>query len=154
MFRHGLSSSARVFAAVAVCFALAAALLAGCDSPERLTTARVSLDGIEISVEVADTVRERARGFQGRPRPSNNTGMLFVWDEPGPRAFAIEDVTFDLDVIFVGEDGVVTEVLPLSPTGPYRAQGEGYAAWVLEVRGGWASEHGVGPGSRFALDPE
>lgn len=154
MFPRGPSSSAWVSAAVAVCLGLAMALLAGCESSERLTTARVSLDGIELSVEVADTVRERARGFQGRPRPSDSAGMLFVWDEPGPRAFAIEDVPFDLDVIFVGEDGVVTQVLPLSPTGPHRAQGEGYAAWVLEVRGGWASEHGVGPGSRFVLDSE
>lgn len=154
MSRRGRWSSALRCVTMAVFCLLVAMAAAGCDSPERPTTARISLDGIQLTVEVADTVRERARGLQERPQPADNAGMLFVWESPGPRAFAIEDVSYDLDVIFIDEDGVVTEVLPLSPRGPYNAQSDGYVRWVVEVRGGWAEDHGIGPGSVFVLESD
>lgn len=162
MCRRGRSSSCRAGSALrrtpgllvrsGLILGLCAALsVVGCSSPERLTTAHIELGGIELTVEVADTVRERARGMQGRPEPLDDSGMLFVWDEPGPRAFAIEEVPYDLDVIFIGADGLVSEVGHLSPDGPYRSESATMALWVLEVRGGWARDHEVGPGSFFAV---
>ncbi len=154
MFRHGRWSSALPFAMVILCCTVVALVAIGCDSPERPTTARISLDGTRLTVEVADTVRERARGLQGRPQLTDDAGMLFVWESPGRREFATKDVAYDLDVIFIDENGVVTEVLPLSPAGPFSAQSAGDVQWVVEVQGGWADDHGIGPGSQFVLEDE
>lgn len=134
--------------------ALAGALVAtaGC-APSKLTdTAHVTVGGQGLTVEVADSAAEQSRGLSGRPEPGDGEGMLFVWDDYGPRAFTISSVRFDLDVIYIDEDDRVSEVLSLSPDGPQDAQGSYPARYVIEVRGGWADRHGVGPCDEFEIE--
>jgi hypothetical protein len=114
----------------------------------------VTIDGHRIDlVGVADSERERSRGLQDRERLGPDEGMLFVWDDAAPRLFAIMDVDYALDVIFIAEDGRVTEVLALAPDGPFEAPGTLPARWVVEVESGWADRHGVEPASVTDLAP-
>lgn len=143
----------RVTLAAAVLAAgLLATLLPGCMFfVERTDTTRVRLDRYYLTVEVADSAAEQARGLSGRPEPSDTEGMLFVWEDAAPRSFTISSVPYDLDVIFIGEDGTINEILPLSPDGPRKAEGSQPSRYVVEVRGGWAERFGVEVGHRFDL---
>ncbi len=136
--------------AVAVGAALLAGGAAGCTS-ELTDTARVRVGSRELLVEVADDAVEQARGLIDRPRPDDGTGMLFAWDKAGTRAFTLHEIDYEIDVIFIGSDRRVVEVLPLVPGGPEEAQSVHPAKWVIEVPGGWAERYGVGVGDEFEI---
>jgi uncharacterized membrane protein (UPF0127 family) len=61
-------------------------------------------------------------------------------------------VKFPLDMIFIGQDGVVVGIqryaVPGS-AGPYEVAAK--SRWVLEVNGGWALRHGVTTGQRASF---
>lgn len=155
MSRHGRWRSAGRPVAVLVLAAVllgSALVTAGCGESRLTDTAHVKIGGRELTVEVADSAAEQSRGLTGRRLPGDGEGMLFVWDDLGPRAFTISSVSFDLDVIFIGEDGQVSEILPLSPDGPTDAQGSYPARYVIEVRGGWAQRHGIESGDEFEIE--
>lgn len=145
----GVLAFASATAAVVLVFAV---VLTGCASGTLTDTTHVTVGGHELTVEVADSLAEQSRGMTGRRTPDDGEGMLFVWDDYGPRAFTISTVSYDLDVIFIDEDGRVSEILPLSPDGPTDAQGSYPARYVLEVRGGWAERQGVEPGDEFSIE--
>lgn len=135
--------SAALVLASFVTLALFATACSSVSAPDHVT-----IDGHRIDlVAVADNETERSRGLQDRERLGPDEGMLFVWDDAAPRPFAIKDVDYALDVIFIAEDGRVTEVLPLAPDGPFEASGTLPARWVVEVEAGWADRHSVGPES-------
>lgn len=151
MSRHGRWRSAAVFVLAAIIVG-GALVPTGCRESGLTDTAHVSIGGRELTVEVADSAAEQSRGLSGRRVPGDGEGMLFVWDDYGPRAFTISSVSFDLDVIFIDEDDEVSEILALSPDGPMDAQGSYPARYVIEVRGGWAERHGVEPGDEFEIE--
>jgi uncharacterized membrane protein (UPF0127 family) len=103
-----------------------------------------------LRVELALTPAEQARGLMFREEMARMAGMLFVYDGAREVGFWMRNTLIPLDMIFVGEDGVVTRVhegaVPGDETvipsqGPVRA--------VLEVNAGLAADLGVGPGTEL-----
>jgi uncharacterized membrane protein (UPF0127 family) len=55
----------------------------------------------ELNLKVASTPRSQAQGFMSvDASPSENEGMLFIYDEPMPLSFWMKNVKFPLDIIF------------------------------------------------------
>lgn len=125
---------------------------AGQNTPngERLVTLAVGRH--ELLVEIADTPALRARGLSGRPMLESNRGMLFAFDEPGVFEFWMPDMRFPIDIIWIDEHQIVTEVMPsITPdTYPRRFTPKAPARYVLEVNAGWASAHGINAGVRVS----
>ncbi len=133
------------------------------DVGEPLPTGEVivrPIGGAEVRVRVEFAVKgeTRARGLMFRTRLDADAGMLFVFPPPpGPQTFWMRNTLIPLDMIFIGGDlrvvGVVERTEPLTET-PRRVAGE--SQYVLEVNGGFAREHAIGPGARIeivGLDP-
>ena len=111
------------------CLLLAAALsLAGCSSadeapqeaaatseasPEPSADERVEavLDGVELELEVSDTVEERAVGLMRRETVPPGTGMVFLYDEPSTGRYYMFDVPIPLRAVFVRDGAVVSTVV-------------------------------------------
>ncbi len=98
---------------------LAVVLLAGCSSeaadPAPIEDGRVraTLDGVELTLEVADTPEERAVGLMRRTEVPPGTGMVFLYDEPSEGRFYMYDVPIPLRAVFVRDGEVVfTVVMP------------------------------------------
>ncbi len=100
-------------------------------------------------VEVADDPRERAQGLMYRRELPADRGMLFDMEASRPAGFWMRDTYVSLDIIFIGEDGLVKTIAertePLSeaviPSGePVR--------FVLELVAGTARKIGLKPGDR------
>lgn len=105
-----------------------AALLAGCSS-ERAPTApaltapaaasasplqervEASLDGVPLTLEVADEPVERATGLMRRASVPPGTGMLFLFDELVEARFYMYDVPIPLRAVFVRDGRVVSTVV-------------------------------------------
>lgn len=109
----------------------------------------MTLGGVEVRVEIAREEAERSRGLQDHEPLAPGEGMLFVFGEAGVRTFAMKEVAFPIDVVFVGEDLTVIAVEPLSPGESRLVTSPGPSTYVIELPQGWAGENGIAVGSEF-----
>jgi len=107
-----------------------------------------------VIVEVARNYEARAGGLSGRGSLPENTGMLFVFEEPGNYSFWMKDMKFPIDIIWLDKNKKVVYITenakPISY--PERFQTPEPAQYVLEVNGGWAREHGIEAGNYAEFD--
>ena len=105
-----------------------------------------------VRVELARTDPERARGLMFRDRLAEDGGMLFVFPTEEQQTFWMKNTYIPLDMIFIAADrhvlGVVERAQPLTET-PRSVPGR--SKYVLEVNGGYAARHGIGPGTPVEL---
>lgn len=138
-----------MYAMRALCILTVAALgLAGCVAePEPAVT----LDGVAVRVLLADTAEERSRGLQGHDALADGEGMLFVFDDVAVRTFAMKDVAFPIDVVFIADDMTVSGIEPLDPGDARLVSSPGPSPYVIELSQGWAAEQGIAVGSTLEV---
>jgi uncharacterized membrane protein (UPF0127 family) len=100
-------------------------------------------------VEVAASSAQQAHGMMFRTKMAPMTGMIFPMDPPRPAAFWMENTLIPLDLLFVGKDGRVRNIIAGAVPGS-RAQlpSAGPVAAVLELAGGEAERIGAQPGDK------
>jgi uncharacterized protein len=86
-------------------------------APESRPTAVIATDAgeVHITIEVADTDEERARGLMGRTSIPANAGMVFVYPEPTTGAFWMKNTLFPLSIAFYDENGTILRILDMEP---------------------------------------
>lgn len=122
-----------------------------------LPRTRVSLTGLggraTVDAELAYTPAAREYGLQWRYALPSQTGMLFVFEEPGLHPFWMRNTLVPLDIIFADQHGRVISIargtVPLDDRTTYAAPGTKYA---LEVPAGFARTSGVFVGSVLSAD--
>jgi len=123
------------------------------DVPPRVTIDSPSGRSTTVTVELARTPDEQARGLMFRERLAPGTGMLFLFPADADHVFWMKNTLVALDMIFVDAEGTVVGVVeraePLT-TGP-RQVGRPSRS-VLEVPGGTAAERGVRRGDRVRVE--
>ena len=102
-----------------------------------------------VKVEIAADEASRARGLMFRRSLDPDHGMLFVFPNSEEQVFWMHNTPLALDLIFLDETravvGVVANAAPQTDTP--RTVGKP-SRYVVEVAGGEAAAHGVGPGTR------
>lgn len=105
-----------------------------------------------VHVEVAKTDAERERGLMFRRDLPPGQGMIFLFAQSEEHGFWMHNTLIALDMIFLDEDrtvvGVVADAAPLTDT-PRTVHAP--SRYVVEVGGGEAAAHAVGPGTRAAF---
>ena len=87
-------------------------------------------------VQLAETEEERETGLSKIEKLDQDSGMLFVMPEgQGQVAFTMEDMSYDLDLIFINEDDEVYDVQygKAGSKDPIISTGEDTVKYVLEV---------------------
>lgn len=150
---------------------IAAALAAACldaaaaSDPAAAGTARICLSHFPghapwaLTVELADTETQRARGLMDRVSLPADAGMLFRYPQvqPPTTGFWMPRVPFPVDIAFLDAAGAVLAVRTMPPcTHPEQAPCPIYRAGVpfasaLEVNGGALAAHGVRAGHSRAV---
>lgn len=108
-----------------------------------------------VIVEVADSPDTLERGLMFRESLPEGTGMIFVFPDRRDRTFWMKNTLIALDMIFVdGEPGaaeasVVGVVAQAEPQTLVSRRCGRPSRWVVEVPGGYAARHGIGPGVRM-----
>jgi uncharacterized membrane protein (UPF0127 family) len=105
-----------------------------------------------VSVEIARTEPDRAKGLMHRRALAPDAGMLFLFDETAEHPFWMKNTLIPLDMIFIGEDGRIVGIVARAVPGDLSARSGGPSRYVLEVNGGWAEAHGVAPGDRVRFE--
>jgi len=139
-----------------------ALLLAGCADSEQqfrdIAARNVTLpDGTAIHAEVKADRQSQAIGMMYRDTLPQDHGMLFVYRAPVREAYWMRNCRIALDIIWLGQDGKVLEVVPDAPACntpekdcPSYA-GHFAAYYVLELGAGQAKAHGVETGKMVKL---
>jgi uncharacterized membrane protein (UPF0127 family) len=116
--------------------------------PSSVNVATIAINSggktVNVNAEMAVTNEERARGLQGRESLAKNAGMWFVFQGETHDAFWMKDTFIPLDIIFVGPDMKVVDIIEntvpkstdlLISKVPYQ--------YVLEVEAGFVSDNDV-----------
>ena len=122
-------------------------LILGCSSHNIV----INSDGKEayINAEVADTNEERASGLMYRENLCDNCGMLFVFDESDYMSFWMKNTLIPLDIIFISENYVITDIKSAVPCIEERCDtypSTKKVKYVLEVNGDFAKENNINAG--------
>jgi uncharacterized membrane protein (UPF0127 family) len=141
-------------------FLLALALLAlaaGCggEEPSGPTVVIDTAAGeTELTVEIADTDDERARGLMGRTSLPADAGMIFLYPEPTQGGYWMKNTLIPLSIAFYDTDGEILRILHMEPCRsepcPVYDPGLPYAG-ALEVNRGAFERLGVREGDRLEL---
>jgi len=122
--------------------------LAACADDGRLVVKSSNGDH-PFTVEVVDTPETRATGLMFRQTLAPDAGMLFDFKESRPVSFWMQNTLIPLDMIFIREDGMVTNVhvnaIPMDTTS---IPSDGPVMFVLEIPGGRSVELGIRAGDR------
>jgi len=95
------------------------------------------LGNTELSLEIADTPDKSMMGYMFRTNIPTGTGMLFTKQEPGNFCFWMRNTPTPLDLIFIGEDLRVVEIVPnMQPFSEKLIVNKNPAVFAIEVPAG------------------
>ncbi|KAG9392907.1 Protein of unknown function DUF192 [Carpediemonas membranifera] len=124
----------------------------GSSSPSTPSFPTVHLGDKQLSIELALTLSEQARGLTGRGGIPDGHGLVFVHRSPRRLSYWMNGVDFPLDIGFFTADGVLRELYPLD------AQDRNITVSTrddlliaVEVRRGWFEDNNVGVGTKLEM---
>ncbi len=106
-----------------------------------------------VETELAVTYEARTIGLSGRDTLPDNTGMLFVYDQPDYYQFWMPDMHFSLDMIWFDTNFSVVDITrnATPESFPQKFTPKAPAQFVLEVPAGYAQEKGIEVGMNASI---
>jgi len=105
----------------------------------------------EVNLEVPATYELFLQGLMYRKSMCETCGMLFTWNENGPRGFWMKNTFMPLDVLFISHDGTVSEVKQGVPMTLQSGLTSDSAQYVIELNQGFCEKHGIQAGAKVAM---
>ena len=123
---------------------------------EVLAQNSLTLNGSTFSVEIADTVPKRMCGLSYRKNLPPQTGMFFIFPEPGDQGFWMKGMNFPIDIIWFDKNFLVVDFKQsLDPSSyPEVFTPRLPAQYVLEVPSGTAGALNLQTGDQAKLADE
>ena len=102
-----------------------------------------------VDVRIADTDSKRYLGLSDTESLGADEGMLFVYETQQEPTFVMRDMSFPIDIVFIGSDGTVTTIHHAEANDD--SLFEGTAQYVLEVPYHYTTENGIQVGDRIEI---
>ena len=112
----------------------------------------ISIEKVNLCVELAISQREKSKGLMYRKDLSNSDGMLFIWKNAGKRCMWMKNTYISLDLGFFREDMTLIEVKNLFPRSLDSICSSEPAKYALELPKGWFSSHNIKNNSKLVLN--
>ena len=120
--------------------------------PYELPTSVVSINGQDLSVELAFTNDTRSCGLSNRFSLGKDNGMLFLFSNNRKRTFWMKNTHIPLSIAFIDEAGTIVTIHQMEAdqtrTTYHSSQSVRYA---LEVNQGWFTLHGIKTGDKVEM---
>lgn len=146
---------AGLFALLGLCVPAAAAPAFDCEDDRAAVLTDRGI--VDFTVEIADSLAERAQGLMFRRALPQGSGMLFVYDEPREVSFWMRNTLIPLDLIFMDATGTIRHIhpnaRPLDETpipGATADDQNPERKLILEIPGGDAARLGLAAGQPMA----
>jgi uncharacterized protein len=105
-----------------------------------------------LSIEVADTPAEQAKGLMGRTELAKDSGMLFDFSGDTSTAFYMKDTSIPLSIAFIDSGGKVLAIKDMKPLDLTPVESPSVYRYAIETNQGWFTQHGIKPGYRATID--
>ncbi|MBA3449305.1 MAG: DUF192 domain-containing protein [Pseudaminobacter sp.] len=99
-----------------------------------------------FTIEIADDQAERGAGLMFRETMEDDHGMLFVFEQTQPVGFWMSNTPMPLDLIFIGQDGIVRDIKQGEPLSEALIAPDEPVRFVLELKAGAADRAGIEDG--------
>ena len=93
---------------------------------------KINISDKPYEVEIAYTDEQKEKGLSNRESLDENSGMLFIFDEPESVSIWMKDTLIPLDIVFINEDLEVIKVYQGVPNSEELFT-EDNVAFVLEI---------------------
>ncbi|MBI3019916.1 MAG: DUF192 domain-containing protein, partial [Parcubacteria group bacterium] len=106
----------------------------------------LTIKGTTIITRIAETKEEQGEGLGGIWRLPKNKGMLYVYPRPSFYTHNMKDMRFPLDIIWIGKDKTIVDVIENVQTDSYPEYmfvNDFLAQYVLEVNAGFFERHNL-----------
>ncbi|MDR3519888.1 MAG: DUF192 domain-containing protein [Candidatus Pacebacteria bacterium] len=108
----------------------------------------IEIGGQEVKVYLALTGAEQEQGLSGMTSLAPNTGMLFVFNQPGRQLFWMPDMNFSIDIIWITPDMKIDYIEKNATPASYPATfgpgaSDAMAQYVLEVPTGFSDQNNL-----------
>ncbi|WP_416304965.1 DUF192 domain-containing protein [Neptunicella sp. SCSIO 80796] len=107
----------------------------------------IKINQLTLSVELADSPKERAKGLMGRK--TAKPGMLFVYNSPQETAFWMANTLIPLDLAYIDEKGVIVSIIQMQAMDESTHPSPGEVIGALEMELGWYAKHQVKVGDKI-----
>jgi uncharacterized membrane protein (UPF0127 family) len=91
-----------------------------------------------LTVEIADTPDERARGLMYREALDADSGMLFVWPADTGSGFWMKDTLIPLSIAFIDSGGVIVDIQDMEPLDETLHRSPEPYRWAVEANQGYS----------------
>jgi uncharacterized membrane protein (UPF0127 family) len=114
----------------------------------KLPTTKVWLGSEELITEIASQPVQIATGMMFRTNMPENTAMIFLFAQPGPKNFYMRNCVVPLSAGYIEPDGTLAEIVNLQPGDEVGVNSKSAnIQFVLEVPQGWFERHNVSTGA-------
>jgi uncharacterized membrane protein (UPF0127 family) len=104
-----------------------------------------------MTIELARTPQEQETGLMGRQNVPDETGMLFIFKQPGQVGFWMKDTPLALSIAFIDQNGKILDIQDMESFSlEVHSPGRNYL-YALEVAKGYFARKGVKPGDSFSF---
>ena len=148
-----LSCFARGLAAFAAAALLGAPAAAQTEAQPRLDTVAIQAGLHVIRAELARTAMQQQTGLMFRREMAANDGMLFVFDQPGPRCFWMRNTPLPLTIAYIADDGSIVDLIDMQPLSERSHCSSKPVRYALEMNQGWFARRGIKPGFKLKGAP-
>jgi len=103
-----------------------------------------------LKLEVACDVLSQRAGLMNRKTLGKDSGMLFIYPEPGRLGFYMKDTYIPLSIAFVDDSGKILQIEDMQPKDESSTVSNYEVRYAVEVHQGWFQRGGIGVGDVFS----
>jgi hypothetical protein len=113
---------------------------------------KLTIDTIDIWVEIADTDEKRRKGLMWRDELPEDQGMLFVFPNPELQSFWMRNTYIPLDIAYIDENWIITDIHQMTPLNDsIQYESSRPVPYALEMNQGWFASHSITVGNKVSL---
>jgi len=112
------------------------------------------IGGKKFNLETASSLKDREAGLSGRENLCEDCGMLFLFDRKGKYSFWMKDMKFDLDIIWIFGNEIVSLVKNISYENGAEEiiNPETFSDKVLEINSGLCDKLNIKVGDKVKFE--
>ena len=105
----------------------------------------------KLSVELAITPEEQARGYMERKKIPVGTGMLFVFQYDQRASFWMKNTPTPLSIAYIDSTGTIRDIFNMKPYSLEAINSTVSVRYALEVPQGWYAENNIKIGDKIQI---
>lgn len=112
----------------------------------------IKINNVDFQVELAISQKEKENGLSNRDKLSENSGMLFLFDQKERYEFWMKDMKIPLDFVWISGDKIIQVNRNVQP-------GQGNTVWpktpidaVLELNGNTCAKYDIKAGDKIEFN--